>query len=340
MSQVSGHFPLAKDLFFLYPHIFLHIRVTAEAVDAIAGCGKWALDLLAYLTDCLFNLRDDLKFMSLLNAANYSEIVPYLQSQNEVALHLILCSSTRGLLSAACRRLTHLDSLSNRAIQYYESKATSEQAARLPSALSLAYQKMQHYTSSSLIKVQEFDKLLSSLGADIRTAYQSALPRLAAQASAAANKGAGQQATQISDMTIKKAQTQCELSMLLASSPPSCFLPVIAKFFAHDLRAFRALTDPAQLFFANYTILEVQDDQRSLAAKRAQGCYVDVFRRVELTVDRRAASGVLWRRCARCAAVMEDVAGQRPGYSFVLTHQRKCSCGGSWGLLPAGNLVS
>ncbi len=285
--------------------------------------------------------------MALLTPARFSEIVPYLQSQNEAALHLVLCSSTRGFLSAACRRLTHLDALSNRAIQYYEVKASSDHngAHRSPSALSRAYQKMQHYTSSSLIKVPEFDKLLATLGSDIRTAYQSSLPRVAASASskaAAAAAAAGGQPppAQPTDNAIKRTQAQYELVMLLAGNPPPAFLPVIAKFFRQDLRAFRAQADPAKLYFSPFAILEVEDDSHSLAARRSRGSYVDVFKRVELTAAKRAAAGGQWRRCVRCASVMEDVFGHRPGYSFVLTQQRKCSCGGNWGLLQPGSLVS
>jgi mediator of RNA polymerase II transcription subunit 16 len=37
---------------------------------------------------------------------------------------------------------------------------------------------------------------------------------------------------------------------------------------------------------------------------------------------------------------MENVYGHRPGFTFVLAQQRKCACGGSWGLLHKGAMVS
>jgi mediator of RNA polymerase II transcription subunit 16, fungi type len=94
----------------------------------------------------------------------------------------------------------------------------------------------------------------------------------------------------------------------------------------------------------------VDDDPRSLARKKAKGVYIDVFKRVALENGHKEGqkggdgvgegAGPQWRRCARCASVMEDVLGNRPGFTYVLAQQRKCSCGGNWGLLPKGALVN
>lgn len=356
-----------------------------EVVDALAGCAKWSLDLVCWLADCLFQLLDDPVFLSFLTSREqFNDMTQYLQSKNDVSLHLLLCSSTRGFISAVCRRLLHLDSISNRAIQYYEQRAAAHasqpnsHSKNPPLALHIAYQKMQNFTSNTLIKVAEFDKLLNALTSDIRESYRHTFSKLPSDEK------------ESNEAAIKRAQTYCELRMLLASSPPPNFLSVVSKFFHTDLRAFRAKTDPGALFFYDCSLLEVDDDRRSLARRRREGHYVDVFKRVELrapvhgtaggpgsgataarpyVIDPNelpgnggaggpgaaAAGGVTngtgagafgsvvppqWRRCARCASVMEDVWGHRPGFSFVLGQQRKCSCGGSWGLLPRGALVS
>ena len=215
-------------------------------------------------------------------------------------------------------------------------------AIRTTSTLHTAYLKMQRYTTSSLIKVQEFDKLLQGLSAEIRGAYQTSFAGLAQkQPPQGAKPGAN-------DAAVKRAQIHCELNLLLAASPQPSFLPVIKKFFETDLKNFRNNTDPASLFFANFELLEVEDERRSLAAKKAKGKYIDVFKRVELTalkadgLEENTAANTKspqWRRCVRCASIMEDAWGTRPGFTFVLAHQRKCSCGGNWGLLPKGALV-
>jgi len=215
-----------------------------------------------------------------------------------------------------------------------------------------AYQNVQRFTSGSLIKVTEFDKLLSTLSQEIRTAYQTSLPGLTSQARPQNPPPQGG----TSDPAVKRAQIHCELSMLLAESPPPSFQGVLVNFFDNSLKDFRAQTDQAKLFFADYSLLEVDDDKKSLAAKKASGRYVDVFKRFELVADGKPgvpgglpppggegtaeAVDTQWRRCVRCGAVMEDVYGQRQGFTFVLAQQRKCSCGGCWGILPKGSLVS
>ena len=326
-----------------------------EVVDALAGCAKWALDLLAWLSDCLFNLLEDEKFMAILrNNKRFFEMTSYLQSQNDVALHLLLCSSTRGFLSAACRRLTLLDKLSSRAIEYYERKAASQQAMgaagqpgsamRTLPPLQRAYQKVQRFTSNSLVKISEFDELLSNLSQEIQSAYQNSLPGLSTQGRPQNAQQGGPQGG--ANDPVKRAQNHCELSMLLAGSPPPSFQEVLVSFFDNRLRSFKAQSDPAKLFFANYALLEVEDDKKSLLVKKARGRYVDVFKRSALAAGSGGSSAAenngetQWRRCVRCASVMENVHCVRPGFTFVLGQQRKCSCGGNWGMLPKGSLVS
>jgi mediator of RNA polymerase II transcription subunit 16 len=336
-----------------------------DVVDALAGCAKWGVDLLSWLSDCLFELLDDPEIMAMItDPKRFPELARYLQSKNDVSLHLLLCSSTRGFLSAACRRLLHVESLGSRAMTHFETRI-QDPAAATPQiqALHQAYLEMQRAVTSSLVKVQDFERLLASLSRDIQTAYQKSLAgfgaRKPSQQGAAASM-AEQQAQQL----IKKAQTHCELDMLLAANPPPSFREVLVRFFTVSLPAFRAQTDPAKLYFANFNLLEVEDDPRSLAMRRAAGRYIDVFKRVELISGPRGGDGIeggtsggdetssgngngnsngaggnaaQWRRCVRCAAVMEDVWGVKPGFTFVLAQQRRCACGGNWGLLPRGS---
>ncbi|KJZ78400.1 hypothetical protein HIM_02438 [Hirsutella minnesotensis 3608] len=304
-----------------------------EVVDALAGCAKWSLDLLSWLCDGLFELANDEEFRVRLSAQRFSEMAAYLEERNDVSLHLILCSSSRSFLSALCRRITHLEALSNKAIDFYRRQsAVVDQSGgtKMPNPqLQQAYQKMQRVTTSSAIKVTEFEKLLNTLGSDIRQAYQTHLPNWLKNGP---NAPQGKQL----EAAIKTAQVQLEVGMLLATAPPAAYLTVIKKLMAWDVPTFRRLTDPAKLFFADYSLLGMEDDASSLAAKKAKGLHVDLFKRVEL---RGRASGPQWRRCTRCSSVMEDVYISRPGFTFVLGQQRKCACAGYWALLPAGKLV-
>ncbi|KLU84072.1 hypothetical protein MAPG_03117 [Magnaporthiopsis poae ATCC 64411] len=349
-----------------------------DVVDALATGSKWTLDVLSWLAESLFDLADDPKFEALLNPTDWKNVVEYLHSRNnDVALHLLLCSSTRGFIQAACRRLVHLDSLSHRATDYYEKNYTQvpgQDNSAIPSnRLHLSYQRMQRYTSSSLIKVAEFGELLSALGSDIRTAYETMLRPLAErqrqqqqrqqqqqQQQQQGNKTQQQQQQQGGlDQAVKRAQAQCELTILLGNAPPPAFIPVLKKFFEVDLPAFRAQTDRAQLFFADFALLDVLDDPRSLQERRARGKHIDAFKRSEIELVPRddgreppatgrhqqlpgangSTGALLRRRCVRCAAVMEDVTAQKPAVTFVIAQQRKCPCGGCWGLLAKGATV-
>ncbi|GAB1311111.1 Mediator of RNA polymerase II transcription subunit 16 [Madurella fahalii] len=367
-----------------------------EVVDALAGCARWAVDLLSWLTDCIFQLLDDPEVAGMLSdPKRFSELAGYLHSRNDVSLHMLLCSSTRGFLSAACRRLAHLGAVSEKARLHYE--AQKHQQAMDPSAaaaaatgssthpaLYQAYLKLQRAVSQTLVNVEAFDHLLGSLGKDIQAAYHTNLSGVLERL----KPGQGvteQQQQQRNEQFMKNAQTHCELGMLLAANPPPTLREVLLKFFTVSLPAFRNQTDPAKLYFASYDLLEVEDDPRSLAVRKAARRYIDVFKRVELTSGPQSktpddhvngvakngieglparsgvtqgsgvaggdeggngnkngngsgsGSGPQWRRCVRCASVMEDIFGQRPGFTFVLAQQRKCSCGGNWGLLPKGS---
>lgn len=326
-------------------------------VDALTGCAKWALDLLCWLTDSLFVLRDDPKFMELLNPTRFSEVTTYLKSKNDVSLHLLLCSSTRGFLVAACKRLVHLQVMSAQATQYWDKNAGTHSSTDSHASLQQAYLKMQRCITTTLIKVNEIDRMLNTLGGDIKKSYQ-AYAAVVAQKQQQQQSGKPNQAH--TDATIKKAQATCELSILLGENPPAQFLPVIKKLFELDLKNLVASTDRSGLFFTDFELLEVEEDLRRLAARKAQGKYVDTFKRVELTAHDStkaieggnvhrpheqqqpgtdAATRLAWRRCVRCCAVMEDAQATKSGMNFVLSQQRRCACGGGWGLLAPGELV-
>ncbi|KAI1379569.1 RNA polymerase II mediator complex subunit Sin4 [Hypoxylon crocopeplum] len=321
-----------------------------EVVNAVAGCVKWSTDLICWLCDSLFCLFDDSKFMSLLKQPQWAQMTAYLHSKNEIALHLVLCSATRGLLSAVCRRLVLLDSLATRALSWYETRdksnannanASADPRAASHVALQAAYQRIRQYTSSSLIKADDFDKLLTSLGADIRTAYNTSLAVLGEQAARAANnnQSSNPSGSDVSREAIARGRQHCELQMLVLQAPPPSFVSVVDKFFNKDLREFRSHADVAGLYFADYSILEINDGPRTLEKRKARGVRVDLFKRIE--ISRKPSAGpsrsqTPWRVCARCAGVMEDLAmmNNKPGLTFLLRQQFHCSCGGRLAMLP------
>jgi mediator of RNA polymerase II transcription subunit 16 len=302
-----------------------------EVVNILAGCAKWSFDFLAWFVDSLLELSRDEGLRELLTNTRYHEVGPYLYERNDVSIHLLLASSNRGFLTAMCRRLSHLEALGNKAIDFYRRASVRQESGPASRGvnpqLQEAYQRMQQVTSAALVKTSELDKLLCGVTSDIKQSYQGFIPNMIKQ------QAKPPQGKQI-DLSMKASQVQFELSLLLCKPPHPPFIPVLRKFLYKDLQAFRKQLDEPKLFFANYDALEVQDDKRSLAIRATKGLYVDVFKRIELHRGTAAA----WRRCARCTAVMEDIHGTRPGLIFILNQQRKCSCGGMWALIPNGKL--
>ncbi|KAK0729360.1 mediator complex, subunit Med16 [Apiosordaria backusii] len=398
----------------------------SEVVDTLTGCAEWAISLFSWLTDSLFNLVDDPEFLALLSdQKRFQELASYLHARNDVSVHLLLCSSTRSLLQVACRRISGLEEISNRALLYY--KAHSVPKNQL--ALHHSYQRMHRTISASLVKPQDLERLLSTLSKEISTAYQRTLITVAKnkeQPPPGATEQQQQQSQQRVDNFVKTAQSRFELEMLCGACPPNIFREILARLFTTTLPAFKMTTDPAKLYFANYDLLEVIDDDKTLRARKEAGKHVDVFRRVELIGGQHQqqqtqqsfppaaasngppgksggeniktepnvgggggaggggikmgntpslslglatgptanagntangapavpmtqvnspredgagnAPALRWRRCVRCASVMEDIMNQRPGFTYVLAQQRKCCCGGSWTLVANGAL--
>jgi mediator of RNA polymerase II transcription subunit 16 len=313
-----------------------------DVVTALAGCANWAVTLLSWLADCLLDLQADAAFRAILaDSKRFAELAAHMHARGTVALHLLLCSSTRGFLSAVCRRLAILEDMCHKAVKYFEQRnATTANMAstadRRTPDLYHAYVKMMRAISSGLVKFQEFNKLLTALGDGVRTTYRETLGAVAAQ------QGQGQQQQQ-QDLLIKKAQAHAELDMLLGGNPPSSFREMLDRFFAVHVKAFGEGCDRAKLYFGNYDILEIAD---APAEKGKTPVHVDVFKRTLVkpaAVLKKEAGGsdqavVQWRRCVRCASVMEDIIGRGPGFVFVLAQQRKCSCMGNWGLEPTKGL--
>ncbi|KAI0117720.1 RNA polymerase II mediator complex subunit Sin4 [Nemania sp. FL0031] len=309
-----------------------------EVVNSLAGCARWSVDFLGWLCDALFGLLDDPKFMSFLSQANQTtqqlvNMTRYLHTKNEIALHLVLCSSTRHLISAVCRRVGLLDSYAARALAWYSSrKEVPDTNSSRHAALHAAYRKIHRYTSSALIKADEFDKFLVNLATDIRAAYETSLGPLGEAQKGAKNPPiANQNPNAPKPDPVKEARQHCELGMLLVHSPPPSFLAVITKLFRQDLTSFKSNVDLAKLYFADYSLLEIIDTPEALASRKRKGVKVDMFRRIEINRKEQ----ISWRRCSRCGNAMEDLTSvnNKPGMIFLLAQQRSCCCGGRLALL-------
>ena len=151
--------------------------------------------------------------------------------------------------------------------------------------------------------------------------------------------------------------------MLFGGSLPDAFKPVIVELFRKEglLDSVREEIEPAKLFFADFSMLEVDEDAVSVAKRRRSHMSMDSFKKGWLANPKKkkeiengvhevgeGASGAApggrqsprWRRCARCAAVMEDVLNQRQALQWLIMQQRRCFCSGYWDTLEPGRMVA
>lgn len=328
----------------------------AEVINSLAGSVRWVLDLMAWLTDALLMLPTTLPAnIDLTKASNLSlpDLLAHLHSTNTVSLHLLLSSPTRGFLTAICRRLQHLDFIARKALTYTGSTPNPNQPhqpqALLTPALRAAYVSIALLTSNTILKFQTIEKLLSSLTTHIKNAYSLHTPSLSGSQNA------------------EKQRNALEIKMLFGGSFPDAFKPVIVELFKKGglLESVREEIDPGRLFFADFTMLEVDEDALSVRKRKGLGKTMDCFKKswlinlpkrgseaaiqAEIANGNAAANGLAgtggrqgarWRRCARCASVMEDVLNQRPALQWLVMQQRRCFCSGYWDTLGPGEMIA
>jgi len=140
--------------------------------------------------------------------------------------------------------------------------------------------------------------------------------------------------------------------MLFGGSFPQAFRGIIVELFKEDglLEKVKEEIDPAGLFFADFTLLEVDEDAASVKKRKNMGMTIDCFRKDWLinpstkSVDRNvngddAIGGKQvqkWKRCSRCASVIEDLVMNRQQLQWLVMQQRRCFCSGYWNTLAPG----
>jgi mediator of RNA polymerase II transcription subunit 16 len=339
---------------------------------------------MAWLTDTLLNLSDNLPpTIDLTKASNLQlpELLAHLHTTNTISLHLLLSSPTRGFLTAICRRLQHLDYIARKAIMYpgvnntpnpqNPNQNSQHQTSTLSPALRAAYMQIATLTSNTILRIKTIEILLASLTSLIKTAYASNNPSLSGSQPA------------------EKVRNALEIKMLFGGSFPDAFKSVIVELFREEglLDKVKEEIEPARLFFADFTMLEVDEDAVSVARRKALGTTMDCFQKRWLVNPEKKSSsssasaqagegasqsgnantepgnansntqdgnavgtgglmgaggrqGARWRRCARCAAVMEDVLTQRSALQWLVMQQRRCFCSGYWDTLAPGETVA
>jgi mediator of RNA polymerase II transcription subunit 16 len=191
-------------------------------------------------------------------------------------------------------------------------------------------------THSTIVRIKTFEALLSSLSALIKTSYQLHTPPLSGSPAA------------------DKARGFLETKMLFGGSFPQAFKAIIVELFKEDglLEKVKEEIDPARLFFADFTLLEVDEDAASVKKRKNMGMTVDCFRKDWMVNPSSKSNGEKnggvespdgagkqvqkWKRCSRCASVMEDLVMNRQQLQWLVMQQRRCFCSGYWNTLAPG----
>lgn len=344
-----------------------------EVIRILSGSVRWCLDLIAWLVDSLLNPEDSSIFKSLVagQSIDLDSFNTRLHDSNSVALHLLLCSTTRGFLTAICRRVSNLDYISRKAMSAAaQSQVTA--SIQIPqhitsSELRAAYTTIATLTSGSVIQIRIFETFLASISASIKDAYTTAgLPSSTTQSQQQPNTKA------------EIARNIIEQTMLFGGPLPAALVPAIRHIFTSLLPSLRCSIDPARLFFTNFSLLALDPPMPSLTKSPSPtppdqtlasllgpdqhqkkggnekiARTIDIFQRVPIELGQEPVEGPVnengvrekprnskrWRRCARCAAVMEDFNTQKPAVHFLLMQERRCFCGGSWYLMSGKHIV-
>jgi mediator of RNA polymerase II transcription subunit 16, fungi type len=229
----------------------------------------WAIDTLVTLPTTLPPTIDLTKASNL----PLPELLAHLHSTNTISLHILLSSPTRGFLTAICRRLVHLDYIARKAITYpganntpnpqNPNQNTQHQTSSVSPALRAAYMQIATLTSNSILRIKTFETLLASLASLIKNAYASHNPPLSGSPPA------------------EKARNSLEIKMLFGGSFPDAFKSVLVELFRKEglLDAVQEEIEPARLFFADFTMLEVDEDAVSVGRRKALGKTMDCFQK-------------------------------------------------------------
>ena len=337
-----------------------------EAVRMLAGTVRWCLDLMSWIVDQLLFPPDPLPGAhQSLDTLSLTELNDYLRSANTVALHLLLASSTRGFLIAICRRLAHLDYTARKAMSSAAQAAHSQpgQAGLVSNSLRASYTAIATLTQEAIVPVRHFEAFVTNIAGLVKDTYlahnlpvqerYTGLPGEVNRNSIEAQVLFGGPLPETYKLAIGK---------LFSDALPKLRGEIdTGLLFFHD---FSALHLP----LSDDTLLgrETRDGERAAAnaALAAHRRAANAEKRVRYTVDifgrRRAelpaqsekrdgakvgnvvgsgngnVNGKRWRRCVRCAAVMEDLTSKAAVIQFLVMQQRRCCCAGGWYLLPGG----
>ena len=329
-----------------------------EVIRLLAGSVRWCLDLMSWLIDCLLHPEDPEVFESVTKGEDGSIplLSAHLLATNNIALHVLLSSATRGFLTGICRRLVHLDYTARKAMSAAQSVSAppGQSAPLISNSLRASYTAIATLTSSSIVPISHFEAFVARIAEIVKEAYTTAkFPSQSQQQAQGQGVPPGD-----------SIRNGVEQGILFGGPLPDVMAPAISRIFSEELPKLRAEIDPARLFFHDFSILGLPDSSATTgkgvtgdnAGQTSSSLYrvnhtIDIFSRVPIQLGmepeegqgldtRGSRPGRRWRRCVRCAAAMEDIHSLTPPVQFLIMQQRRCYCGGNWDILSGARVVA
>lgn len=317
---------------------------------------------MAYIIDGLLNPQPHDLFEQITSSTPdstaLSSLSTQLQSSQNISLHLLLCSGTRGYLTAICRRLTHLDYTARKAMATAASQAASPQGQQqqgtehISNSLRNAYTTIATLTNNAVIQIRFFEQFLTNITTSIKESYTNA--------GLSSTPAPGQPPNMTNDG--HEQRNKIEQNLLFGGPLPTELAPTIHQIFSTHLPEIWNNIDPARLFFHDFSILNLKPPSSTtppahiISTKPTPSTSLhDSFLRLPLgtyphTIEDSTAGNIpsaaaasgskekRFRRCVRCAAVMEDLNSRRAAVSFMIMQQRRCFCGGFWVVLKGSEV--
>jgi mediator of RNA polymerase II transcription subunit 16 len=315
---------------------------------------------MSWLIDCLLHSENGEIFDEVRQGQppKLDDISSHLFASNNIALHILLSSATRGFLTAICRRLIHLDYTARKAMSSAAQSAYSgppgQTVPLISNSLRTSYTAIATLTSGSIVPIRVFEALVARISESIKESYTAA--KLPSQKQAQGIQG-------------EHSRNSIEQQVLFGGPLPIEMAVTIARIFHSELPKLRNVIDPSKLFFHDFSILGLPAPKAPMGpgfplpgttkadeiAAEADAVYrvthtLDVFSRVpiQLGTEHEEGHGLemsgprlgrRWRRCTRCAAAMDDIISQRPAVQFLIMQQRRCYCSGNWDIMTGKTAV-
>lgn len=297
-----------------------------DTLQSLFGLIKWAVDLISFLTDDLFDLLHTLQKSHPTAETLLSTTNALIQghSNPNMALPLILSSIPRAVLKHTIRAILLLCAAAQKGIQMAhdpEQRLTLRTVVEIIDGRNVA------------VKLSVFENFLKMIEGVVSRSYQltSSLSANSSSSNATTKENNGDNSAGNEGAANQQLKDTSEKTLLITSRIPPALLPALQIIVRDLIPALkRKVEDPAKVYFGEYGHLGLSDPVNTGKGGKGKkgGVVVDVMRRVTFPREaveglddghddsgkgeddrrrRRDKKGIHWRTCTRCDAGMEDL---------------------------------